>query len=305
MDPHRACRRRLTADQGIHFVTTLPAPAPERDWSELPVDALSSVFAKLGAIEILMGAGLVCRSWLHAAGMPELWCSVDMASHKLVQVLDKDSLLAMAKVAVDRSGGQLEVFAGKRFVNDDLLKYISERASSLKRLGLISCKDVSNGGLARAITKFPLLDEFELSLCSNVYERHVFETVGKSCPKLTRFRRSENRVHRYGHSTHYKDKEAMGIATMAELRSLHLFGNSLTNARLTAILDSCPLLESLDIRHCFNVKMDGTLRAKFAGLKTLRLPDDSIDDYEFLDQLPSWSLYIIDLVSDDDDDFGN
>ncbi|CAO2187306.1 unnamed protein product [Urochloa humidicola] len=293
---------------GTHFVVTLPAPPPtERDWSELPVDALSSVFAKLGAVEILMGASLVCRSWLHAAGMPELWRSVDMASHKFVEVLDSDALSAMAKVAVDRSGGQLELFAGKRFVNDELLKYIGDRASSLKRLRLISCYDVSNKGLAEAITKFPLLDELELSLCSNIHERYVFETVGRSCRKLTRFRRSENRIHRYGHSTRYiyKDMEAMGIATMAELRSLRLFGNSLTNAGLAAILDSCPRLESLDVRHCFNVKMDDALRAKCAGLKTLRLPDDSIDDYEFQDQLRSWSLYIIDLVSDGDDDFGN
>lgn len=101
--------------------------APERDWSELPVDALSSVFAKLGAVEILMGVGLVCRSWLHAAGMPELWRSVDMASHKLVEMIRSEALRAMAKVAVDRSGGQLQVFVGKRFVDDELLKYIGDR----------------------------------------------------------------------------------------------------------------------------------------------------------------------------------
>jgi hypothetical protein len=36
-------------------------------------------------------------------------------------------LRAMAKAAVDRSDGQLRVFAGNEFVTDDLLKYIVKR----------------------------------------------------------------------------------------------------------------------------------------------------------------------------------
>lgn len=68
--------------------------------------SLSSVFGKLGAVEILMG------SRLHAAGLPELWRSVDMATD-VVEKMDCDALRAMAKVAVHRSGGQLEVFFGK------------------------------------------------------------------------------------------------------------------------------------------------------------------------------------------------
>lgn len=127
-------------------------PAPEagsnRDWSELPLDALSSVFGKLGANEILLGAGLVCRCWLEAAKLPELWRSVDMANHKVVEEvveeskINSDALRAMAKVAVDRSGGQLELFLGNLFVTDELLKYIGDRYLSLFYRKLINISPI-------------------------------------------------------------------------------------------------------------------------------------------------------------------
>jgi hypothetical protein len=104
--------------------TALPSA---RDWSQLPLDVLSSLFDKLGAIEVLMGAGLVCHSWVRAAKVvPKLWRSVYMMSHPVVAEKHPVDLCAMAKAAVDRSDGQLEVFAAKQFVTDDLLDYIGD-----------------------------------------------------------------------------------------------------------------------------------------------------------------------------------
>jgi hypothetical protein len=40
-------------------------------------------------------------------------------------------------VAVDRSKGQLEVFLGKLFVNDEILKYIGDRYALVPVLHLI------------------------------------------------------------------------------------------------------------------------------------------------------------------------
>jgi hypothetical protein len=112
-----------------------PPSGSARDWSELPLDALATVFAKLGAIEILMGAGLVCHSWLRAAKVPYLWRSLDMEKSNSNVVTERcrsgaggrHVLRAMAKEAVDRAAGQLEVFVGAEFPDDDLLKYIGSR----------------------------------------------------------------------------------------------------------------------------------------------------------------------------------
>ncbi|RCV29705.1 hypothetical protein SETIT_6G033700v2 [Setaria italica] len=216
--------------------------------------------------------------------------------------------------------GQCEAFWGEYAGNDAFLLFLAQQAPSLKSLRLISCYDVSNEGFAEAIKKLPLLEELELSLSSNVFGQEVFETVGKSCPQLRRFRLSKHGFCSFEAADYNMDGEALGIANMTELRSLQIFGCSFTKFGLKVILDSCHHLESLDIRHCFNVEMDNILRAQCAGIKTLRLPDDSIDDYEFVVAAPIWDdhsqseddsdgdymgsdvYYELDTELDDDDD---
>ncbi|TVU03120.1 hypothetical protein EJB05_51356, partial [Eragrostis curvula] len=144
-----------------------PQAPGARNWSELHVDVLCLIFTKLDAIEVLMGAGLVCHSWLDTAKLSELWRSVDMSNPKVLEKMSGNVLCAMAKVAVDRSCGQLEAFVGMWFVTNDLLKYIGDRSPSLKVLRLFSCY-ISNVGVAWAIKEFPLLEDLELSLCLNV-----------------------------------------------------------------------------------------------------------------------------------------
>jgi hypothetical protein len=111
----------------------------------------------------------------------------------------------------------------------------------------------------------------------------VFEVVGEVCPQLKQFRLNKKR---FDVTVWVKENYVQGIATMHGLRTLQLFSNILTNTGLETILDNCPHLESLDIRHCFNVGMDETLLLKCARIKTLRLPDDPTDDYDLEVQSP-------------------
>ncbi|XP_066323490.1 putative F-box/LRR-repeat protein 23 [Miscanthus floridulus] len=79
-----------------------------------------------------------------------------------------------------------------------------------------------------------------------------------------------------------KNKDVGGIAGMHGLRALQLFGNGINNEGLETILDSCPHLESLDIRHCFSVDMDETLLLKNRLRSQEYLNDsDSGDDTDF------------------------
>uniref|UniRef100_A0ACD5ZVJ2 Uncharacterized protein n=1 Tax=Avena sativa TaxID=4498 RepID=A0ACD5ZVJ2_AVESA len=255
------CHRRLSHSHEME----VQADAV-RDWSELPLDVLALVFTKLGAVEVLMGAGLVCQSWLEAAKVPSLWRYIDMEHHEVLRgkkKKTKDVLCAMAKAAVDRSNGGLEVFAGTEFVTDELLKYIAERSASLKSLSLDYC-NVSNEAFTELIIKLPLLEELLISLCPFV-DGDAYEVTSRACAQLKRLMLRQGS---YGGQR----EGPLGIETMHELRYLTLVGSDITTEELVAIIDGCPHLERLCVRNCCNIVVDGALRVKCSKIKTLILP---------------------------------
>jgi F-box/leucine-rich repeat protein 2/20 len=82
-----------------------------------------------------------------------------------------------------------------------------------------------------------------------------FEVIGQCCPLL----KSLNLKGLFDYHRECDD-HALGIAqTMPGLRDLRIVKNKLTNAGLIAILDGCPLLESLDLRGCFHLDLSGSL----------------------------------------------
>ncbi|KAM7270180.1 hypothetical protein ACFE04_029510 [Oxalis oulophora] len=120
-------------------------------------------------------------------------------------------------------------------------------SSNLKRLRLISCRDIKNEGLIEAVAKLPLLEELELTYCP-IY-RNALEEIGKSCPLLNSFKFNDAFPYYFE-----PDAEARAIAnSMPGLRHLHLVRHRLTSNGLRAILNCCPLLESLDLRKCEHI----------------------------------------------------
>jgi hypothetical protein len=159
---------------------------PARDWSLLPLDVLCSVFVMLGAVDVLtvMDAGFVCRSWLEAAKLPDVWRVVDMENHDALLGKDESVLCMMAKAAVDRSDGQLRVFAGMRFVSHELVKYIVERSPSLTTLRLVSCSDVFSKPLTRAMRESPLMELRSLELDNAYITVEELTDFLDNCPVL-------------------------------------------------------------------------------------------------------------------------
>lgn len=265
---------------------------------------------------MLVSPRKVCKTWRNICSDPTMWRVVDFGYYEsdLPYLSDADcgselekEKLALAKKAVDLSCGELVELIVEDFASDELLRYVSERSGKLRRLKLVSCYGISNEGLSEMLKKLPFLEE--LRLYNIPVSQQSIEVAGRFCPQLKSF--SFNR-HGYRWSHIESDEDALAVAeNMPGLRHLQLFGNKMTNNGLLAIIEKCPLLESLDMRQCFNVNLEHDLAKRLSyQMKDLRLPDDSTEDYGFDAELNDWDsleedypsgLSDIDIVSEDYD----
>ncbi|QHO18193.1 hypothetical protein HN51_061020 [Arachis hypogaea] len=248
------------------------------NWLELPRDVMSAIFVKVGAIEVLRNVRRVCSEWRNLSEDPIIWHTIDMHHRHGIAYCSDDSLDAMCRRAIDLSSGQLTDITVDNFATNALLKYITDSTSHLRRLCLILCYDITDMGLLMVSDKLAQLEELDISI-SHLSE-YSLETIGQNCPEL-RTLKFNIECHRTPHIE--SNKVAFAIAeTMPALHHLQLVGNKLTNDGLLAILDGCPNLESLDLRQCFNLKLEGKLGRRCAEqIKYFRHPCDPIDDYPF------------------------
>ncbi|MCI07445.1 F-box/LRR-repeat protein, partial [Trifolium medium] len=158
-------------------------------------------------------------------------------------------------------------------------------------------------GWCEVAKKFPLLEEVDIS--NGFQSKKTLEVIGQSCPLLKSL-------------TYYGmlygitwDDEAFVIAnTMPGLRHLDIHENDLTNVGLLAILDGCPLLESLNIEGCHHLDITESLWQRLnSQIKHVLIWEDCPDSYnnvqlESAYEYSSDSSYLeyVEKFDDDDDE---
>ncbi|KAJ4895427.1 F-box protein SKIP19 [Raphanus sativus] len=280
-----------------------PSPAAMKEgeyanWAELPPELTSSILHRLGPIEIVETAQKVCRSWRRVCKDPSMWRKIVIH----IEEFGDRYYEKLCRHAVGRSHGGLVEIDISHFGSDPLLRYIADKSSShLRSLRISFCYQVTDKGFIAAIARLPLLEELEVSYCS--LSEECLRVVGQSCPNLKTLKK--NCVGYRRRSTRKEsDDVALAIAeTMLGLCHLQIFGDTLTDAGLNAILDGCPNLEHLDLRQCFNVNLVGDMEKRcLERIKVVRRPNDSVHDYPFdatVNDYP-YGLSDVDVMSEDE-----
>lgn len=265
------------------------------NWLELPKDITENILLRLNTIEIVTSACQVCPLWWNICKDPLMWRTIHMTDNDSYPY-DNMDLVKICCYAVERSCGHLRDIAIVSFCTDDLLQYIASCGSQLRRIQLTKCRNISHRQFSEVANKFPLLEELDISV-SNLCKDSL-EVIGRSCPLLKSLKFSWM----FRKHIEFNDDASAIAKTMPKLRHLSMFGNLLTNVGLHAILDGCPLLESVVLRNCFHLDLSGSLGKRCRDqIKDLVLStdvdensDDELDepDLDYLFFLNNYDFFL-------------
>lgn len=240
------------------------------NWLALPRDIMVNILQRLDTIDVVTSACQVCPQWWNICKDPHVWrtMQINMTNRRFFSRFFPPDLVKICRYAVDRSCGFLIDIDIEFIGTDRLLQYISENASNLRCMKLVECSKISDKGFSEAVRKLPQLEDVNISKCN--LSKDSLEVLGRSCPSLKSLQFAKARP---SFMLGADDTEALVIATMSTLTRLDIKGNMLTNAGLLAILDGCPLLESLGMEECYHLDLSDSLRKRcLEQIKDLRLP---------------------------------
>ncbi|XP_071703373.1 putative F-box/LRR-repeat protein 23 [Rutidosis leptorrhynchoides] len=248
------------------------------NWFDLPLDLKINILSRIAHVEILENTQFVCTDWYKVCNDPSMWKVINMYGMANCFAGSYTECMKLCKHVVDRSQGQLvDLIFPPRLQSDEVLMYVADRASQLKRLEMYigsdiygRSEDLSMKSLHKALKKFPLLEE--LNVAFNHLSKEVIESLGRYCPllKTLNFYQEGPR----SSSLLLNDELAMSIGeNLHELRHLKLINNCISNIGLKVILDGCRQLESLNLRMCGHIDLNGdVVKRASKQIKHLTLP---------------------------------
>ncbi|XP_076915326.1 putative F-box/LRR-repeat protein 23 [Bidens hawaiensis] len=265
--------------------TDMASEEPTRNWLELPLDLMLNFLQRVGLVDQLQNAELVCTVWRDICKDPAMWRVVYM--DKYTGGYGQRQCRDMCKLAVDRSQGQLLDLTIIGFCDNDLLLYVVDRYElwylSIKLDTLQSallflqwCCSSSSSYLkekSSQLRRLEIIQDFGIvdKIWNEAFKKLPFCCTLLPLVKTLRLNKKPDGFWQVD------DSFAFAIAkNLPELTHLQLFGSNITNTGLKAILDGCSHLESLDLRRCWTIDLKGDLGKRCSQqIKHLKLPNES------------------------------
>ncbi|KAG6384876.1 hypothetical protein SASPL_153696 [Salvia splendens] len=231
-------------------------------WDELIPDALGLIFKNLSLVELLTVVPRVCKSWGKAVSGPYCWQEIDIVEWSRTH--EREVVERLLQLLVSRSCGSLRKLSVSGVASDQSIFFIVNHARSLKTLQLPG-SHMNNSVMEMAAAKLSCLTFLDLSYCVNIGAQ-ALEAVGKHCKYLTTLRRVMHPLEVIDKLS--QDDEGLAIAaTMPKLKHLEIAYLLVETSSVVKIIENCKELELLDIRGCWQVKLDEKLVKRFPNLK--------------------------------------
>ncbi|GKV18660.1 hypothetical protein SLEP1_g29010 [Rubroshorea leprosula] len=254
-----------------------------RRWDELIPDALGLIFKNLSLQEILTVIPRVCKSWGAAVAGPYCWQEIDIEQWS--QNCPPETLDRVLRMLITKSSGSLRKLCVTGLSSQQSFSFIADHAKSLQILRLPR-SEISDSIVEEVAGRLSSITFLDLSYCRNI-GAPALEVIGKHCKSLAWLRRTMHPLEVAEKLS--QDDEASAIAaTMPKLKQLEVAYLLISTEGVLKILGSCPELELLDMRGCWNVKLDDNFLKKFSRLKVV---GPSVVDYLGMKGLDNCSSY--------------
>ncbi|XP_022774987.1 F-box protein FBW2-like [Durio zibethinus] len=235
-----------------------------RRWDELIPDALGLIFKNLSLQEKLTVIPRVCKSWHRAVTGPYCWQDIDIEHWS--QQCRPETLDRMLQMLITRSSGSLRKLCVTGLPTDRSFSFIADNAKSLQTLRLPR-SEISDSVVEQVAGRLSSVTFLDVSYCRNI-RASALEAIGKHCKLLMGLRRTMHPLEVIDKLS--QDDEALAIATtMPKLKQLEVAYLLVSTEGVLKILENCPELELLDVRGCWNVKLDENFVKKFSRLKVV------------------------------------
>uniref|UniRef100_A0A0A9GZ32 Uncharacterized protein n=1 Tax=Arundo donax TaxID=35708 RepID=A0A0A9GZ32_ARUDO len=135
--------------------------------------------------------------------------------------------------------------------------------------------EISDQAVEKHAECLPALTMLDISTCLKISSRQI-EALGRHCKLLIQLKRNMPPPEPpLGNNTTAKvvEEEALAVVnTMLMLEQLELAYGLFSDLALDTILTKCPLLRTLDILGCWNVRLEGDIEDRYCALESFREP---------------------------------